>query len=112
MDTQVAREIVNMFEKNNPKKHYLNFKEIEYIWHGAWADSELVYKGKHVDYWDIEDYLYDIYKDEMLELGYDFNAYGDCTGMDYEEWCLNNEEYCYERLDEIINDLQEYGKRG
>ncbi len=36
---------------------YLNFKDIEYIWHGSWPDPELVYRGKHLNYWDVEEFL-------------------------------------------------------
>lgn len=39
--------------------------EVEFIWHGEWADPEVAYKGKLYSYIDLEDTLYDDFKDRV-----------------------------------------------
>ena len=39
--------------------------EVEFIWHGEWADPEVAYKGKLYSYTDLEDTLYDDFKDRV-----------------------------------------------
>lgn len=37
---------------------YRGAKGIEFVFHGAWNDPELIYDGKSFNYWDIEDALW------------------------------------------------------
>lgn len=39
--------------------------EVEFIWHGEWADPEVAYKGNVYSYTDVEDALYDDFKDRV-----------------------------------------------
>lgn len=68
------------FLYDHPKMQYLNFKDIEYIWHGSWPDPELVYRGRHLNYWDVEEYFYDFYEQDMLEAGHEIDGNGNCKG--------------------------------
>ena len=38
-------------------KEWRNIPGTELIWHGEWADPEIIYKGKSVNYWSVEDAL-------------------------------------------------------
>lgn len=42
-------------------KTYRNIPDTTYIWNGIGADPEIVYKGHTLNYWDIEDSLYNSY---------------------------------------------------
>ena len=41
--------------------NYRGIPNIEFVWHGEWADPELIYKGHKFNYWDIEDSLWDYF---------------------------------------------------
>lgn len=38
---------------------------VYYIWHGEWSDPEIQYKNNYYDYYDVEDYLWETYKDDV-----------------------------------------------
>ena len=48
-----------------------------FIWHGEWADPEIEYKGHLINANEVEDYFYEVYKEEMEEYGYD---------MSFDDW--------------------------
>ena len=52
--------------KNN---YYRGIRGVNLIWHGEWADPELSYKGKVVNYYAVEDTIWDEYKDERHAKG-------------------------------------------
>lgn len=52
---------------NKDMKTWLGTKSIEFIWHGSWADPELRFEGKTIDYWSIEEFVCGEMKDEGLD---------------------------------------------
>lgn len=81
--------------------NYRGTEGIEYVSHGAWADPELVYDGKSLNYWDIEDALWNMFcegvakdagilVDEMDLFSYEdaFNEYVQNNAVDYLEDCI------------------------
>ena len=48
-------------KKNN---YYRGIKDIEFIWHGSTADPELSYKGMTVNYYDVEDTIWEDYMED------------------------------------------------
>jgi hypothetical protein len=40
------------------KEYYYGIYGIQFIWHGEWADPELVWHGKSFNYYEIDDPLY------------------------------------------------------
>ena len=42
---------------------------IQIIWHGEWADPELVWNGQSFDYYDLEMPLWEVYREECDEAG-------------------------------------------
>ena len=48
-------------KKNN---YYRGIRDIEFIWHGATPDPELLYQGKVVNYYDVEDTIWQEYKED------------------------------------------------
>ena len=61
---------------------YLGLPEVHLIEHGEWADPELEYKGKVVNYYELEDCLYEIFKEENPKIP-------------FEEWVVRNSELVY-----------------
>ena len=48
-------------KKNN---FYRGIKDIEFIWHGSTPDPELSYNGMTVNYYDVEDTIWQEYKED------------------------------------------------
>lgn len=50
---------------------------VEMIWHGEWSDPELEYEGTRRNYWDVEDTLYELAKEDGIDAENDeeFNRY-------------------------------------
>ena len=44
--------------------YYRGIKDIEFIWHGSTADPELSYKGMTVNYYDVEDAIWEDYMED------------------------------------------------
>lgn len=63
---------------------------IAYISHGAWCDPELVYKRKSYNYYDVEDSMLSMYREE-----HDDNDDG------FDEWILKNKDYVFECIEEL-----------
>ena len=56
------------------------------IWHGQWADPEILYDGKLYNYYDIEDYLYLTWQEENSD-------------VPFVVWVQQNEEKVYSALE-------------
>lgn len=82
---------------NLRESFYRGNRDIEFVWHGEWADPELIYKGYSFNYWDIEDALwYDFleekgYKDSQAEdpeVEKEFDSYVQSRASDYLDDCI------------------------
>lgn len=72
-------------------KKWRNIPGTELVWHGEWADPEIIYKGKSVNYWSVEDALELSYKSEENNVG------------SYEQWVSEQDsKYLISILEEII----------
>jgi len=73
---------------------------VEFIWHGTQSDPELEYKGQRFNYWEIEDALWDMFKDD--------------GGDTKDEEAFNKfvQEYCKGYLDDVIASQEESLKEG
>ena len=49
--------------------YYRGIRGIHLIWHGEWADPELSYKGKVVNYYAVEDTIWEEYKEDRKTKG-------------------------------------------
>ena len=50
-------------------EYFRGIRGIRFIWHGTNADPELSYRGKTVNYWDVENTLWEEYKEDRQEKG-------------------------------------------
>ena len=81
-------------KKNN---YYRGIRDIEFIWHGATPDPELLYQGKVVNYYDVEDTIWQEYKED----GHDSDDEEEFT-----KYCQSHEE----EIKQLILDIYESGK--
>ena len=51
------------------KQMYRGISDVYILWHGEWADPELSYQGKVVNYWDVEETVIDWYREERQSMG-------------------------------------------
>ena len=79
------------------KSYYRGIRGIEFIWHGATPDPELSYQGKVVNYYDVEDTIWQEYKED----GYDSDDEEEFT-----KYCQNHEA----EIKQLILDIYESGK--
>lgn len=76
---------------------------IKFISHGEWSDPEVEYKGYTFNYWDIEDSLYDLFKQEFEPYEDDLYVNRD-TGevLSFEDWLNQNKDLVYSELDDFV----------
>ena len=105
--------------KKNLKEGFRGCKKVNMVWHGDWADPELVYTDEdgneyRANYWDIEDGMYEYYKEEheyattkddeyakSLNATYDWSSLDGKSDDDFNKFVINHE-------DDVINDIIEY----
>lgn len=73
---------------------------IEFVWHGSQSDPEVEYKGVRINYYDLEDGLWDLYTEEMREAG------KKATDDGFEAWIAKNHDQVYNDAEDLI-----YAKR-
>ena len=87
--------------KNN---YFYGIYGIKFVWHGAWADPELIWHKKSFNYYDLENTLWDEYREEC-------NAGDKTTSEDgFAVWVKKNAHLTREILQEFLNAKQFYGK--
>ena len=53
------------------KSYFYGIYGIRYIWHGSWADPEIIWHNKSFNYYDLETPLYEIYKEDAPALDFE-----------------------------------------
>ena len=72
----------------------------EFIWHGAYSDPEIRYKKIILNYYQVEDYFYSIYKEVCEEKGLKPSENG------FNEWIKSQDKFwVVSCMDEIISTL-------
>jgi hypothetical protein len=57
----------NVYTNSNAKWH--DVEGTTFISHGEWSDPEVLYDGEELNYWGLEDYAWENYKNECEEMG-------------------------------------------
>ena len=77
--------------------NYCGIPDIGILWHGEWADPEIVFDGQTCDYYELEDGLWERYAEECRENG-------KTADVDrFPAWVKENEELAKEFLRELIS---------
>lgn len=83
-------------------------KGVKFLGRGPVADPALVYKGKEFNYWDMEDALYDMFKDDLRDMYPDDEFLVSCDydiGIDddFAEWLGHNQYRVRGYFDDVIH---------
>lgn len=70
---------------------------IGFVYHGEWSDSEVEYKGKRINSHDIEDVMWENYREDCLE------GRVEDTFDGFDIYMKEHQNEVYEILEEIIN---------
>lgn len=63
---ETSKQIMQDYGVNESlKEGWRGSPDIEMGWNGEWADPDLIYKDYTFNYWDIEDALWDMFKEDM-----------------------------------------------
>lgn len=87
------------------KKYFYGIRGIEFIWHGAWSDPELIWHGRSFNYYDLEDTLWSMYREECEEAGKKENE------DDFAKWVKANAYLSREILQNILDARKEEKRR-
>ena len=81
----------------NSKETYRGVPGSTFIWHGEWADPEVLWKGVELNVNDIEDGMWESYKDACEENG------DKPTDDGFETWLKEmGTEYIASELDDLV----------
>ena len=69
-------------------KNYRDIRGVGFIWNGTWSDPELKYKNRLFNYWDIEEAIFENFKDWANEYGIKVNS--DNEDELFDEYCRND----------------------
>lgn len=69
--------------------------EVFMVWHGEYSDPELEYNGKRLNYWDVEDSVYDYYKEQKDEPDEGSTYSFDGSDEDFDKFCQDHADYIY-----------------
>lgn len=78
--------------------------------HGPVSDPGLIYDGREFNYWDIEDAIYDMYRDRLREefsddeflVQIDFDTLPDEGDSYFPNWLAGNVDLIHSYLDDVI----------
>ena len=77
------------YKEGEPKEWYRGIEGVTFIWHGAWSDPELGYKGYAINEPTAVDGIYSMFREE--------------TGSDdddgFNAWLQKNKDILFETLD-------------
>lgn len=71
----------------------------EFVWHGEWNDPEIIYKGFRINYYTIENSLWESFNELCDDAGHEANS------DDFVIWISQNHDEVYEYLDMAIQDV-------
>lgn len=117
---RVLREGGNLYWRDadgvahtNSKTLYRGVPGAIFVSHGEWADPEILYKGKEINYYNIEDALWDFYNEFMKneseqekdifskDMGVDAVPDNDDVYEKFIEWC-GGVHFVQSELDDIV----------
>lgn len=93
---------------NATKGCFYGIKGIFFIWHGPYSDPEVEYRGIRFNYWDLEEELWNTYKDEMKSKGSSIDTVCPSTHETFADWVLQHEEIAKDILDDQMMCLWEH----
>ena len=91
------KTLEEIFAPIKPNRLYCNIPDVYFIWHGEWADPEVMYQDKLFNLpMDVEDLLWANYEWDCEENGFEV------IEENFAEYVENNSEDVYEILNNLI----------
>lgn len=84
-------------------KYFYGIRGIRFIWHGEWADPELIWREKSFNYYDLEMPLWEAYKEECFMENKTANE--DC----FPAWVKENADLVRDLLQQLLENGDFYG---
>ena len=78
------------------KLYFYGIYGIRLIWHGDWSDPELIWHKKSFNYYDLENYLWEVYNEDEQQIDFDI-------------WVKNNSYLARECLQNLLENKCFYG---
>ena len=79
------------------KKWFYGIEGLEFVWNGEWSDPYVVCGDKVLDYYDIENPMWEIYREECEENGEEEDI------SKFVEWMKTNEDVVRGLVDDLID---------
>lgn len=79
------------------KTYWRGVEGVTMIWHGEWSDPELEYDGKVANYWDVENTMWERYKEECRSA--DFYHFSEDDDKEFNRFCRDYAEDVYELIE-------------
>ena len=102
----VSNRVVESVEEPSSKEEgvqlFYGVPGVEFIWHGNTADPEVEYKGDRFNYFDLEEFLWDAFKEVVDITGMNDNESEDA----FREWVAENNDLVYSEL-EMLKSMEE-----
>lgn len=71
-------------------KKFYGIEDINFIWHGEWSDPEIEYKGQLINYYTIENSLYEVFLDQLSN--------NENDGLNFVDWVYKNKYLVYDYI--------------
>ena len=95
--SESVKKVISNRKHNINESYSGNYRGVEgvkHIWHGEWADPEVEYDGKLVNYWDIDEYMQDM---------------ADSNGINIEDTEALN-QFCIDNADAVKQYIMDNGQ--
>lgn len=81
------------------KNYWRGVEGVTMIWHGEWSDPELEHDGKVANYWDVENTMWERYKEECRSS--DFYHFSEDDDTEFNRFCQDYKEDVYKLIEMI-----------
>ena len=76
-------------------------KDVYIIWHGEWSDPELMHGDFVANYWEVEDTMWQRYKELAKEEGYTEEECKELGEAGFNKYCQERAEEIYELIEVV-----------
>ena len=81
------------------KSYWRGVEGVTMIWHGEWSDPELEHDGKVANYWDVENTMWERYKDLARSEGYTEDELNELGEAGFNKYCQKYKDEVYELIE-------------
>jgi hypothetical protein len=86
------------------KECFYGIYGMQFIYNGQWSDPEVIWHGKSFNYFDLENCLWDMFKEECAEDGREIIEH------DFPIWVKKNSSFARDILSQLAENRCYYGE--